>query len=67
MLPPDVQACLAWLRAVNTQSWRAPAPPALPARPADAEAGAFYDYLAPVFAQTAQVWQQLAPWRAGER
>jgi hypothetical protein len=65
-LPADLQACVEWLRAINTQSWRAGPPPALPARPAvNPEAQAFYDYLAPVYTHTVQVWQGLASFRGG--
>ena len=64
-LPPDLQACVDWLRAVNGQSWNAPPPPPAPARPAtNPHAQAFYDYLMPTFTQTVQVWGQLAPFRA---
>jgi hypothetical protein len=63
VLPPELQACVTWLRAVNQQSWLAPAPPPLPARPADAISGAFYDYLAPVFTETVRVWGELASFR----
>lgn len=56
-LPPDLQIALEWLRAINTQSWRAPAPPPLPPRPtSNPEAQAFYDMLAPIYSQTVQVW-----------
>jgi hypothetical protein len=64
VLPAELHLCVEWLRAVNTQSWRAGSPPPLPARPStDGEVQAFYDYLAPVYQRTVQVWQGLATFR----
>lgn len=64
-LTPELLAALDWLRAVQDQSWRAPAPPPWPLRPVDnPEAQAFYDFAAPIYARTAQVWASLAAFRA---
>lgn len=65
-LPPDLAACLNWLRAVNGQSWQAPAPPPLPPRPTgdDKEAQGFYDFMAPIYSKTVGVWTSLASYRA---
>lgn len=63
VLPPELRACVEWLRAINQQSWQAPPPPALPVRPADAQLGGFYDYMAPIFTETVRVWTELASFR----
>lgn len=65
LLPPELTACVSWLRAIRAQSWRAPAPPPWPPRPTvNPEAQAFWDYLGPIYAQTTTVWGQLASFRA---
>lgn len=65
-LPADMQAAVAWLQAINTQSWRAPAPPPKPARPIDLIARGYYDtVIDPNWDQIVSIWNQLAPFRGG--